>query len=71
MSKSRILPSAALGNLNFRVIGGVLSWLWTKWSRSYPWKFITTSQVLVLLLIPETTLGKPLAFSGLSFPTIY
>lgn len=39
--------------------------------RGYLWKFITIVHVLVLLLIPEAPLGKPLAFSGLSFPTIY
>lgn len=33
-------------------------------------KFITVVLVLVLLLIPEVTLGKSLAFSGLSSPTI-
>lgn len=36
----------------------------------YLWKFITVVLVLVLLLIPEVTLGKSLAFSGLSSPTI-
>ena len=36
----------------------------------YLCKFITVVLVLALLLIPEVTLGKSLAFSGLSSPTI-